>query len=195
MAEAWRKARAIVKAKEKEMEEKRSKKRTNKSPSNLPNNEPVCNLPNNEPLRNVVDNERLGNLSSNRIMTRRATAAMIVSLQNGKENDDDSKSSRSTSSSEKYETSSAVESTDSSMEHVQKPENHLFGTATSEKSPTKNEQMSDNSMQRRRKRKSSIPHKIVNFEEESEDETEEIKWVPAPIIPQWKRQRRCEYVV
>lgn len=191
MAEAWNKSRAEIKAEEKRMEEERMKK---KCLRNLSKNKPPCNLSNNEPPCNLSNDELPCDLSNERRMTRSATAAAKLSLQNSEGTDDDSRSSTSTCPSEKEEeTSSAAESTDSSKEHVQKTENGLPETATSAKSPMKNEQISDNSMKcpkQGRKRKSSIPRKIVNFEQKSADEVEEIKIVPAPIIPQWKRQRR-----
>jgi hypothetical protein len=182
MAEAWRKSRAEIKAEEKRMEEERLKK---KSLRNLSKKKPPCNLRNNElPC----------DQSKRRRMTRSATAAARLSVQNSEGADDDSKSSTSTSPSEKDgETSSAAESTDSSKEHVQKIENVLLETATTKKSPMKNEQISGNSMKcpkQRLKRKSSIPRKIVNFEQKFADEVGEIKYVPASIIPQWKRQRK-----
>lgn len=148
---------------------------------------------NNERVSNLSKNELSSNFSSTRIMTRSATAAAKLALQNS-EGDDDSKSSTSTSPSEKNgETSSTAESTDSSTEYVQKRENVLPETATSENSSMKNEQIADNSMKcprQRCKRKWSIPCKTVNFEENFPDEIEEIKCVPAPIIPSWKIQRR-----
>lgn len=167
MAEAWRKSRAIIKAKKRKMEEERLRKQSN--------NKPPCNL------------------SNGRVMTRSATAAAKLALQNSEGTDNDSKSSTSTSPSEKdEETSSTAESTDSPEEHVQKTENGLPESAILEKSPMKNKQISDSCGKQRAKRKLSIPRKIVNFDEKSADEAEEIKCVPAPIIPQWKRQRRMK---
>ncbi|XP_043590098.1 egg-laying defective protein 27-like [Bombus pyrosoma] len=191
MAEAWRKSRAEIKAEKKKMQEKRLKKKTFRNQSN---NIPPCDLSNNIPPCGLSNNILPCDLSNNRRMTRSATAAARRSLQNSEGTDDDSRSSTSTNLSEKNEeTSSAAESTDSSKGHVQKAENGLPESATSEMSPMKNEQFSDNSMKcpkQRRERKSSTPRKIVNLEEESEDEIEEIKCVTPPIIPQWKRQRR-----
>lgn len=166
MAEAWRKSRAIIKAKKRKMEEERLRKQSN--------NKPPCNL------------------SNGRVMTRSATAAAKLALQNSEGTDNDSKSSTSTSPSEDEETSSTAESTDSPGEHVQKTENGLPESAILEKSPMKNKQISDSCGKQRAKRKLSIPRKIVNFDEKSADEAEEIKCVPTPIIPQWKRQRRMK---
>ncbi|XP_048264681.1 arginine-glutamic acid dipeptide repeats protein-like [Bombus terrestris] len=177
MAADWRESRMEIKAEKLKMKEEQEKRW------------------NNERVSNLSKNELSSNLSSTRIMTRSATAAAKLALQNS-EGDEDSKSSRSTSPSEKNgETSSTAESTDSSTEYVQKRENVLPETATSENSPMRNEQIAHNSMKcprQRYKRKWSIPRKIVNFEEKFLNEIEEIKCVPAPIIPQWKRQRRSK---
>lgn len=194
MAEAWRKSRAIIKAKKRKMEEERLRRQSNKKPpSNRSNNKRPSNRSNKKPPSDLSNNIPTCNLSSGRVMTRSATAAAKLALQNSEGTDDDSKSSTSTSPSAKdEETSSTTEPTDSSEEHVQKTENGLPESATSEKSPMKNEQISDNCPKQSRKRKLSIPRKIVNLEDKSADEMEEIKCVPAPIIPQWKRQRRMK---
>jgi hypothetical protein len=93
-------------------------------------------------MRDRLNEELLLNLSKERILTRKATAAVRDSLRNSEEIDGSIPSTSSTASEKKGRTSSASESTDSLKEHVEKPQNELPEVTTSEKSVKKNGQIS-----------------------------------------------------